>query len=302
MRQVFISYSTKDQLQAEAVRNVIEQNGISCWMAPRDIPGGSNYTKEIPIAIRDCQAFVLMLSQNAQTSPWVLKELDRAVNDGKTILPFQLEDITLNDEFNFLLTGAQRYDAYQKKSEALQLLIARIKAIISPVTQPEEMPTQQEARKTPEPQPVFSFPERKESKKNQVEAFAEGFGTAVCPACGSMDVQVLKGKIKPRDLPEILVRIASLAVGLIVFPIAVFVLGTVLYDLFYWETSFDSEIYDVVEAFINFLPIAAVFVGPWLGMRFSKEWIRRRRIRNHKAVDEYLCNTCRKQFLPGNGK
>ena len=29
-----------------------------------------------------------------------------------------VEDCTLNDEFNFLLTGAQRYAAYQKKAEA----------------------------------------------------------------------------------------------------------------------------------------------------------------------------------------
>ena len=66
MRQVFISYSSKDYSQALSVRNVLEQNGITCWMAPESIPGGSNYTKEIPIAIRECQAFVLMLSANAQ--------------------------------------------------------------------------------------------------------------------------------------------------------------------------------------------------------------------------------------------
>lgn len=300
MRQVFISYSSKDQPQAEAVRNVIEQNGISCWMAPRDIPGGSNYTKEIPTAIRECQAFVLMLSQNAQNSHWVLKELDSAVNEGKIILPFQLEDITLTDEFNFLLTGAQRYDAYQKKSEAMQLLISRIKAIIEAVPQ-SEAPTFQEPEVRPEPEarPVFSFPEKKQT---QAPIFSDGFGTAVCPACGSMDVTKLKDKIKPRDTVEHLVRIGAIALGLIALPIAVFILGTVLYELFYWETSFDREIYDVAEGIVNFLSIAAIFVGPWLAMKFSKEWIRRRRIRSHRAVEEYRCNHCRKQFLPGNDK
>ena len=300
MRQVFISYSSKDQPQAEAVRNVIEQNGISCWMAPRDIPGGSNYTKEIPTAIRECQAFVLMLSQNAQNSHWVLKELDSAVNEGKIILPFQLEDITLTDEFNFLLTGAQRYDAYQKKSEAMQLLISRIKAIIEAVPQ-SEAPTFQEPEIRPEPEarPVFSFPEKKQT---QAPIFSDGFGTAVCPACGSMDVTKLKDKIKPRDTVEHLVRIGAIALGLIALPIAVFILGTVLYELFYWETSFDREIYDVAEGIVNFLSIAAIFVGPWLAMKFSKEWIRRRRIRSHRAVEEYRCNHCRKQFLPGNDK
>ena len=120
MHDIFISYSTKDQFQAETVRDILEKNGIICWMAPRDIPGGSNYTKEIPIAIRNCKVFVLILSKNAQGSHWVLKELDSAVNCGKVILPFMLEDCALNDEFNFLLTGAQRYSAYQKKAEALE--------------------------------------------------------------------------------------------------------------------------------------------------------------------------------------
>ena len=111
MHTVFISYSTKDTAQAETVRNVLESNAIPCWMAPRDIPGGSNYTKEIPIAIRGCQVFVLILSENSQNSHWVLKELDAAVNAGKVILPFMLEDCQLNGECNFLLTGAQRYSA-----------------------------------------------------------------------------------------------------------------------------------------------------------------------------------------------
>ena len=107
MKEIFISYSSNDLPQAETVRNVLEKNGLSCWMAPRDIPGGSNYTKEIPIAIRNCKIFVLILSKSAQNSHWVLKELDSAVNCGKVILPFMLEDCALNDEFNFLLTGAQ---------------------------------------------------------------------------------------------------------------------------------------------------------------------------------------------------
>ena len=139
MKEVFISYSTVDLASAETVRNVLESNGLSCWMAPRDIPGGSNYTREIPIAIRNCKVFVLILSKNAQGSQWVLKELDSAVNCGKVILPFMLEDCILNDEFNFLLTGAQRYAAYQKKAEAMETLISRIHGIldVSPSSSPE---------------------------------------------------------------------------------------------------------------------------------------------------------------------
>ena len=37
MKEIFISYSTIDIAQAETVRNVLEKNGLSGWMAPRDI-------------------------------------------------------------------------------------------------------------------------------------------------------------------------------------------------------------------------------------------------------------------------
>ena len=60
--QVFISYKSEDYQQADWLRSVLEQNGISCWMAPASIPGGSNYAKEIPRAIENCRVFVLVLA------------------------------------------------------------------------------------------------------------------------------------------------------------------------------------------------------------------------------------------------
>ena len=39
MSDVFISYKTEDEAQARWVRDTLETNGISCWMAPGSIPG-----------------------------------------------------------------------------------------------------------------------------------------------------------------------------------------------------------------------------------------------------------------------
>ena len=54
MHDVFISYSSKDQDVTEQIRQALETNGISCWIAPRNIPLGSSYAREIPAAIRGC--------------------------------------------------------------------------------------------------------------------------------------------------------------------------------------------------------------------------------------------------------
>ena len=84
---IFISYSSQEYNNAYALKQILEANEISCWMAPQSIPSGSNYTQEIPNAIRTCDFFVLVLSEASQASRWVPKELESATNEGKTITP-----------------------------------------------------------------------------------------------------------------------------------------------------------------------------------------------------------------------
>ena len=62
-KDVFISYKAEETAEALWVKTSLEQNGISCWMAPTSIPGGSSYAKEITHAIENCKVFVLILSQ-----------------------------------------------------------------------------------------------------------------------------------------------------------------------------------------------------------------------------------------------
>lgn len=130
MKDVFISYKTEEFNEALWVKDTLETNGLSCWMAPMSIPGGSSYAVEIPQAIRGSKVFVLLLSKKCQESKWVPRELDQAINEGKTVLPFMLENCPLKDEFNFYLTNVQRYEAYKSKAKAIERMVVEIKAII----------------------------------------------------------------------------------------------------------------------------------------------------------------------------
>lgn len=271
MHNVFISYSSIDQLQAETVRSVLEKNGIPCWMAPRDIPGGSNYTKEIPVAIRGCQVFVLILSENAQNSQWVLKELDSAVNLGKVILPFMLEDCQLNDEFNFLLTGAQRYSAYQKKAEAMETLISRIRAITD-TERPVEPAVMPEPQDLPTPtKPTWT-----------------GFGK--CPACGGTELEELTKRVGKFGGKEWLI---SLLVPL--FAVLFFVAALVLYFVLW--LVFDYEYNGLLSVLAAILLIGGPIAGVFVGRKVAGEQIRRQRIRNQIRPNPYRCTACRKEFL-----
>ena len=125
-KYVFISYKVEDAEDAGWVKSTLEANGIPCWMAPDSIPGGSSYATEIEKAISGCSAFVLILSEKAQGSKWVSKELDRAINHGKRVMPYTLDDAPLKDDFSFYLSNVQRYDATSDKLAAIRTMIEDI--------------------------------------------------------------------------------------------------------------------------------------------------------------------------------
>lgn len=274
MHDVFISYSSKDITQAENVRNILEQNGIPCWMAPRDIPGGSNYTKEIPVAIRGCQVFVLILSQNAQNSHWVLKEVDAAVNNSKVIIPYMIEDIELNDEFNFLLTGAQRYFAYQNEPEALENLISRAKAVTQKGTDTVGDSEDKTTANQADTKVVHSVHRR----------------AICCPACGSTKVDELVDKTGVFSASELLWQVLVPILAWIIGWVFTFLVALVA-NMFKLGDGAEGPI-----VLISFL-VGSIAGGIW-AKRFVRERIRRRRVRAHLGVYPVCCNECKKKFLP----
>lgn len=159
-KDVFISYKTEDFTNAQLVKSALESNGISCWMAPECIPGGSSYANEIPRAIRNCKVFVLILSSKAQISTWVPKELDQAINENKVIMPFMIENCALTDAFNFYLSNVQRFTAYENQSAAIERLVREIKALTGGV-----MPPPSKAEQTPEEEAPIVNPVAEHIKK-----------------------------------------------------------------------------------------------------------------------------------------
>ncbi len=132
MGYVFISYSSKEQDKADAMKKVLEKNDIRTWMAPGDIPAGSKYAEIINRAIKECACVILMLSEASQGSVWVAKEVERAVHYHKPIIPVQLENVVLNDEFEFYIS-TDHIVALQKIDEnasETQKVISAVSAIL----------------------------------------------------------------------------------------------------------------------------------------------------------------------------
>lgn len=125
----FISYSTKNQIAADTLKRIMQDNSIDSWRAPEDIPVGSKYAQIINRAIKDCACFVLLLTNDAQNSFWVAKETERAISYRKPVLPVQLEKLVLNDEFELYIGSDQIVEISQldPDSDEMKRLIDGIK-------------------------------------------------------------------------------------------------------------------------------------------------------------------------------
>jgi Protein of unknown function (DUF3365)/TIR domain len=109
---VFISHSNKDKATAEAICHQLEANGIRCWIAPRDIEFGSDWTAGITQGISTCKVFVLVFSDSANTSDHVRREVAKAFSLGLAVIPFRTEEVTPNRSLSYFLETVHWLDAF----------------------------------------------------------------------------------------------------------------------------------------------------------------------------------------------
>jgi hypothetical protein len=108
---VFISYSHLDKNTADAVCSILEQKGIRCWIAPRDITPGTPFAEGIINGITSSKVFILVYSSNSNHSSQVIKEVDRAVHHGLAIIPLRLEDVPLSKQLEYYISDVHWLDA-----------------------------------------------------------------------------------------------------------------------------------------------------------------------------------------------
>ncbi len=106
-RKVFVSYRRADSAAADAVLARLEAEGYGVWLDREDIGGGKRWRAAIEQALQECDAVVFLISQAALQSDEVYKELARALELGKTIVPLRLDEAPLYGWFNDKLGALQ---------------------------------------------------------------------------------------------------------------------------------------------------------------------------------------------------
>lgn len=88
--RVFVSYSTRDLALATHVKQLLESSGATVFVAEYSLLAGANLTPDILQAIKDCDLFILLWSDNAKASEWVPQEIGAAKVLGKPVIPVLL--------------------------------------------------------------------------------------------------------------------------------------------------------------------------------------------------------------------
>ena len=109
---VFISYSTKNSDIANKICYLLENNGLQCWIAPRNIASGKNYVDEIARGIKSTKIIVLIFSKYSQESKYVNNEVMMGFTYNKPIISFNIDQSEPNDIMGYYLKVAQWLPAY----------------------------------------------------------------------------------------------------------------------------------------------------------------------------------------------
>jgi hypothetical protein len=96
-RSVFISYSSKDKVFAEKLHHDLQNQGVHCWSAQKDLKIGDKIRYRVEDAISDHDTLLVVISESAVTDLWVESEIHAVLEkeqagDGWLLLPIVLDE------------------------------------------------------------------------------------------------------------------------------------------------------------------------------------------------------------------
>ncbi|MCB1078577.1 MAG: toll/interleukin-1 receptor domain-containing protein [Verrucomicrobiae bacterium] len=108
---VYISHGREDAEVARTLTEGLEKKGIACWLAPRNITPGAQWSEEIKEAIGASRIVLLILSACSVGSQNVLREIEIANRNQLPILSFRLDRFEDSGSLSFFITNSPFVDA-----------------------------------------------------------------------------------------------------------------------------------------------------------------------------------------------
>lgn len=121
---IFVSYShaDSDEIMEEILK--LQNHNHKVWY---DDGIEGKWRKDIAEKIKGASVFITFISQNSVKSDYVIKEIEFAIKNNKSIVPVYLNETTLPDELGFELDEIQAIFKYKENNEYFKRLLSRIK-------------------------------------------------------------------------------------------------------------------------------------------------------------------------------
>lgn len=126
---VFLSHNHADKPFVRKLARDLEGHNVKCWLDEAEMKIGDSLIQKIRDGIDNAQFFVVVLSQNSINAPWVVNELDVAMNlqiSGKPlkVLPVMLEEC---EPPGFLI--GKYYGDFKDESKYLESFMVLVNSI-----------------------------------------------------------------------------------------------------------------------------------------------------------------------------
>jgi hypothetical protein len=97
----FISYASTDHAFAERLYADLQNKGVRCWFAPKDMQIGDEFRSRIDASIHLHDRLLLILSEHSIKSRWVQKEVETAFEkeakeNRRVLFPLRLDDAIMD--------------------------------------------------------------------------------------------------------------------------------------------------------------------------------------------------------------
>ena len=128
---------------AQQIAAALENVGISCWYAKRDIPPGGDFARYIPPQIDACKVFLLILNESVYKSNHIENEVGLAfgrLNHGEeiTILPLEIGDFKRESWVKYYLVHTQSVKIPRLDEAHIQEITLKMSNILNKVPTPTE--------------------------------------------------------------------------------------------------------------------------------------------------------------------
>lgn len=160
---IFLSHGSDNREQANELTRYLESRGLKIWIAPRDVRPGVDYSEALQQAIEACAAFIVLVTDKANRSPYVRVETEMAFSLEKPIFPIRTSDVKPGPGLALFLKIRHWTDAFgalrEESLDRLALELRTIAGMAEAEAGPEpESPQVAAAAPTPPPAPPVAPP------------------------------------------------------------------------------------------------------------------------------------------------